>query len=150
VTTANVNLNAGLVTGVVVGRSGVTLLARLLGSLGTLVTKATVSGIAYKVVDLTLGTVLGTGTFVVASSIFDALVQTDPRWVRDNARAVGPDGLFGYNFLATLPAVTFPAALLTGRANLTPADRVHCDVTFTPTSGEVFVVPYEWTPIAAY
>jgi hypothetical protein len=150
VPTANVNLNAGLVTGIVVGRSGVTLLARLLGNLGTPVTKATLSGIAYKVSDLTTGLVPGTGTFTVATSIFDALVQNDPRWVRDSARAVGPDGLYGYNFLATLPAATFPAALLTGRANLIPPDKLHCDVTFTPTSGEAWVVPYEWTPIAAY
>lgn len=145
----NVSLNCGLITGIVVNRSGVTLMARLLGNLGTPITIATVASIAWKVSDLTTGLAVASGTFTVATTVFDSL-QMDSRWTLDNANALGPDQRYGYNFLAVLPAATFAATVLTGQANLTPADRLRCDVTFTPVSGEVFAVPFEWVPIASY
>jgi hypothetical protein len=146
----NVSLNMGLITGVVVNRTGVTLLARLLGSLATPITQATVASIAWKLSDLTAGTVVAAGTFVVAATILNALVQNDPRWTADSANSPGPDGLWGYNFAAVLPASTFPATPLTGQALLMTPDTLQCDVTFAMQDGTQFVVPYRWTPLAAY
>ncbi len=143
-------LNAGLTTGVVVQRSGVVLMARVLGNLGTPVTRATLSTLAWKVSDLSAGAAVGSGTFTVNGTVYDALQQNDPRWTRDSAGLPGPDGAFGYNFLATLPASTFGATPLVGRADLIPAPLYQADVTFTAADASVFDVPFQWRPLGAY
>ena len=95
-------------TGVVVDASGVALFARVLGADGVPITQADIQSIAYTVTDLTLGTTLGTGTLPVASTVFNNLVQTDPRWTVDSALRLGPDGAYGYNFQSTLASTLFP------------------------------------------
>ncbi len=144
-------LNVGAITGIVVGRTDVTLLARVVGYLGTPITPADVAAISWQVSDLTAGTVLGTGTFAVASVVFGGLVQTDPRWTRDSQQAPGPDKQWGYNFLAVVPASAFAGPALVPLANAYPPDQLQADVTMTPASGNPFrLPPFLWKPIASY
>jgi hypothetical protein len=145
-----VRLNAGILTGLVVGKSGVTLMARILGNAGVPITPATINAIAWQVSDLTQGTVVGSGTFVVAAAVFNALVQGDTRWTRDSALSPGPDGLNGYNFLGVIPAATFAVATLVPASELLPPDQLQADVAFTPVSGEPFRVVYRWKAVPAF
>lgn len=144
-------LNYGVITGLVVGASQVTLMARILGQLGTPITQATVATIAWQVSNLTQGTVVGNGSFVVANTVFNALVQADPRWIRDSVYTPGPDGAYGYNFAAVLPASTFAPSTLGPGQNLQPPDVLRCDVNFGMADGSNFRVPYTWksTPVYA-
>lgn len=136
----------------VAGASGVTLLARIRGQSGQLVTPASVSSIAYAVTDLDAGLVLGTGTFA-ASTVLSGLVQGDPRWAADSPSSPGADGASGYNWAATLPASLFavdaPAAPVPPASQALPR-RIRCDVAFTPVSGEPFRVAFQWEASRAY
>lgn len=131
-----------VVTGVVTGPAGVSLLARLLGAAGTPVTRASLTSIGWSLADLTALAQLAAGTFAVATSVFDGL-QTDPRWSADAV---------GYNFLATIPAASFTlAALAAGAPGAGAAPRRYqADVLFTPASGEVFRVPFLFTMAPSY
>ena len=127
-------------------RHGVTLLARIAGNAGVPITQSTLSKIQYALTDL--GSPIGVGvktgaltTLTITSVVFDSLQQSDPRWTRDSVGSPGPDGLWGYNFLATLPASLF--------AN-TNMNRQHIDVKFTPVTGEVFYGQWEWSPLPTY
>ncbi len=145
------SLTTGIITGIVVTKTDVTLLARVVGNLGTPVTQATISAISWQVSDLTLGTVLGTGTFVVASVIFNSLQQADTRWVRDSATQLGVDKAWGYNFLAVIPASAYAGPALIAMANAYLPDVLQADVTITPTTGNPFkLAPYQWQPISSY
>ena len=125
-------------------RTGVTLLARVAGNAGVPVTQASLTSVQYALTDL--GTPAGSNpvtgaltALTISSVIFDQLQQSDPRWSRDSAASPGPDGLWGYNFLATLASTLF-----------TSTNRQHVDVVFTPLTGQPFRQPFEWTPIATY
>ena len=132
--------------GVIPSATGVVLLARVLGNQGVPVTQASLSAIAWTLTDLTTPAALSSGAFAVASVVFDALQQADPRWTRDSAAVPGPDGRWGYNFLATLPAGLFaisPAPTV-GLLAATPV-RYQADVAFTPAAGEPFRQVFQWT-----
>jgi len=135
------------------GKSGVTLLARLRGSDGRLVTRASLSSIAYTVSDLSAGTSLGTGTFTISTTVYDSLQQGDPRWSADSAREPGPDGSHGYNFAAELPASLFALTTLAEPGVLSgPArpGRIQADVAFTPASGQAWRVVFAWDSYPVY
>lgn len=133
-------MSLGLITGIVVSGSGVTLMARILGNTGRPITRASLSSITYNVQNVTDATVEGTGTLTIASVVFDSLQQTDPRWTRDSADEPGEDGAWGYNFLATMAASLFADG----------GDRIQVDVKFTPASGEAFIVPFSFVPVTTY
>ena len=144
-------LSKSVITGAAVpGRTGVALFARLRGSGGALLTQASIASIA--VSDLTNGVSLGSGSFVVAASVFDALVLTDPRWTVDNAAAPGADGAYGYNFLAVLPATLFALTAIVAPTSplVRPQYRqIQADVAFTLAS-EPFRVTWQWVQLATY
>lgn len=128
---------AVVITGSVAGKSGVVLLARIVGQNGVPITPATIISVTYTLTDLvTLAQVVG--SFVVASVLSNSL-QIDPRWTIDSAARPGADKQWGYNFAATLPA-----------SIMTSANRQRCDVVFTPVAGEPFRVPFEWLPKQVY
>lgn len=100
------------------------LLARLVNADGDYITQSTISSIAYQVFDLgAAGAQSSTGTFVVASTVFNSL-QTGMEWSRDDT---------GYNFKATVPASAFPTA----------RRQYRVEVAFTPSSGDVFYAMFE-------
>jgi hypothetical protein len=142
-------MNVGSISGQVAAGSGVTILARLRGQDGSLVTQASLTSIAYSVANLTEGEVVGTGSLTVSTCVYDSL-QTDARWTQDTASRPGPDGATGYNFAATLPASLFPETTLTSAVARSAPPRVQVDVTFTPTSGQPFRVVWSWTPVRVW
>lgn len=146
-----VRLSAGIITGLVVGRGTVVLMARILGSLGVPITAATVTSIAYQVTDLTAGTILTSGALTPASVVFNALVQNDPRWTRDNLYNPGPDGNWGFNFLAalTVPAITADN-VLTPNIDQQVMHLVQADVGLTMADGSLIVVAYRWRPLESF
>ncbi len=136
----------GIVTGIAVANSGVTLLARIVGNLGTPITVATMTNPVYvTVTDLTLqaqGLWTPQSALLPAPSacIFNALVTNDPRWTRDSQLNPGPDNLWGYNFSYTIPATYVTNG----------GDRYQADVAFIPVSGQPFRVVYQFTPVKVY
>ncbi len=142
------------ITGVVVANSGITLMARMVGQNGQLVTIASItSPIQYSVRDLTAGsttTALATlGT--PASLLYDNLQQNDPRWSIDSADEPGEDGRHGYNFLATLDSGLFTAFDVESEEpyKVTP-HRWQVSVVFTPVSGEPWHVPFQFTAVPTW
>jgi hypothetical protein len=83
---------------------------------GSLLTQAAISSITYLVKNKA-GTTTSSGSFTVASVVFDAL-QTADRWTLDAT---------GFNFAGTLPAACFPA----------PGWH-RAEIKFTPASGSAF------------
>lgn len=146
--------NKSVITGPAIpGRTGVVLLARVRASNGQLITQASLSSIAYTVSNVTLGTTLGTGTFTISSTVFDALQQGDVRWQEDSADEPGPDGVHGFNFAATLDDALFVLITLAAPGVLSgPASPqlIQCDVAFTPTSGEPWRVAFRWQKLPVY
>lgn len=117
------------------GRSGVTLMARIVGNTGDLITQASISSIAYGVTDLDDdNTSITTGTQTVASVIFDSLQQTDNAWTVDDADNLGEDGRWSYNYKWTLAGTVVTVAL--------SGHRFQIDVRFTPVTGEPFTIPF--------
>lgn len=140
-----------LITGQAVpGNAGVALMARIRGNNHALVTQASLSSITYTVynvqpvVDGTgSATVVTTSTaLTIPSVIYDSLQQQDGLWVKDGPGNLGPDGSWGYNFKTVIPASNFTVAA--------SGDRYRVDVKFTPTSGEPFRLPFEFTTIQVY
>ena len=142
-------MNVGSISAQVAAGSGVTVLARLRGQTGALVTRASLSSITYTVSDLRAGAVVGTGSLTPSAAVFDDL-QTDARWTQDSEARPGPDGAWGYNFAGTLPASLFPATTLTAAAARAAPGRVQVDVVFTPTTGQPFRVVWSWTPVRVW
>lgn len=143
-------MGLGVITGQAVANQGVFLAARLRGATGVLVTQASLAAVLYTASDLTAGVQLGTGSFPIASSVFDALQQSDPRWTKDSAAYPGPDGAWGYNFAQVLPAALLPiTALVPGQPPPAP-HRVQVDVTFTPVSGQPVRVVFAFTPVPVF
>lgn len=135
-------------------RTGAVLLARVRAGTGDLVTRASLASIGYVVSNLTLGTSLGSGSFVVNDCIYDALQQSDVRWKEDDASNLGPDGAHGYNFVATLPvSVLPPARTLAAPGVLSGPARPHdiqAEVRFVPVSGEAWVVVFQFQSLPVY
>lgn len=122
------------------GQSDVTLLARITAGQNTLVTTGTLSTIAYWLTDLTMGTVLQSNVaLTVAAAVFNAL-QYDLTWTKDGPTNPGPDGRYGYNFRATVPA-----AQLT-----TPGHRYQADVEFVTTAGAKFTVTWIFNTVKVF
>lgn len=124
---------------VIAGKSGVTLMARIVGANGEPITQASLSSITYTVTDTTDTDTQSTGTLTISSVVFNDLQQQDRRWTADSQARPGRDGRWGYNFRATLPA-----------SIMTLTTKQQADVKFTPVSGEVFFVPFAWTPVRIY
>jgi len=146
----------GVVTGVGILRSGITLLARIRGQDGRLITQASLSSITFTVRDVTTSTTITSAqALTISSVIFDSLQQSDPRWDKDDADNLGSDGSHGYNFRATIPASNFTAVDVDSDPVPPAPDRVtahrfQCDVKFTPASGEAFFQPFSFTGIPVY
>lgn len=132
--------------------TGVTLLARLRGAAGALVTQASLSSIAWTALELTAGTELGTGTWTVSEVVYDSLQQGDPRWSADDASNPGEDGEHGFNFAATVAASLFASRTLAAESPLSPLvpKRFQVEVVFTPTSGQPFTVVWQWREQVTY
>lgn len=143
-------MSVGVISGRLTGKSPPVLAARIRGANGSLITQASLSSITYRVWNVTLQESVATGTLTISSVVFDELKQTDPRWRQDGPYNPGPDGAYGYNFLAILPAATFDDLFQTDEDRFFIADkhtheyRVRIDIQFTPTSGQGFVVPFEF------
>lgn len=142
-----------VITGSVTAKSGVTIMGRIRGANGALITQASLSTIAYVVSDLTAGTTSSSTSATISSVVFDSLQQTDPRWTKDNQFNLGTDGAYGYNFAITIPATTFPISTVeSGTPWSTPAQtKYQIDVIFTPVSGQPWRVVYQavTTPVFA-
>lgn len=131
--------------------SGVTLMARVRGNGGGLITRASLSTITYTVRDLTNATTIASAqSLTVASVVFDSLQQADPRWSRDSAAYPGGDSTHGFNFLATIPASHFDDVTVDSSTYDVTSHRYRVDVKFTPTSGEAFIIPFEFTALATW
>ena len=103
----------------------VTFLARVIGEDAVVLQQADVTSITFKVYDTTDDSETGTGTPVVANTIFDTL-QTDARWTADST---------GYNFKYLIPAASFPVGDRTY--------RVEFLFTLVTPAGYVFFVVYD-------
>src|SRR5438128_2171224 len=95
-------------------KSGVILMARILGYRGELVNQASFSAVAWVLQDLTTNTLVNTGTLVVSDVIFN-VTQYDLQWTKDSpSRPANPppdgDGYYGYNFKTILTAANFLTA----------------------------------------
>lgn len=146
--------NLGVISGTVVAGAAVTLLARIRGVAGQLVTVASLSSISYTVTDLTAGVQIASNQPLPAPVvIFDALIQGDPRWTRDTPSFPGPDGASGYNFATTLPASLFAQTSLARVGNnplQSDPHRWQVDVAFMDVSGNVFRVVFAFTPVPTW
>lgn len=145
----------GYVIGVAVSQTGAALMARLRGNAGALITKTSLSTITYVATNLTLGTSAAAVALTIGSVVFDALQQSDPRWTVDSVDRPGSDGSYGYNFLAVIPASTFPlgvfATPLPGMPIAPPAPaKFQVDVVMTPTTGEPFRMPFQFPVLPVY
>lgn len=141
----------GVVTGVGVCNSGVTVMARIMGNVGTPITQATLSGITYTVRDITAQTTVAQDVALTISQVvWDSLQQADPRWDLDDADNLGADGRYGYNFAATIPAAKFASYTVdSDTGNVTP-HRYQIDIEFTPASGERFVQAFQFLGVPTY
>ena len=145
-----------IVTGVVPARSGVTLLARIQGNDGNLITQASISSIAYRVADVSNGTQGSSTALTVSASVYNTLQRNDPRWNMDSEDAPGADGRWGFNFEATIPRSEFPVSSLTDADTSTedydePAPiQYQVDVTFTPASGQVWTAVFRLKALPVY
>ena len=129
----------GVVTGLVLGNSDVTLLARILGLNGQPVNIASIAGITWNIQDLTAQAEVASGSWVPSTVLFDSLQQNDPiRWDQDNVDNPGRDGLYGYNFLAMLPGNNFAVMDVDPITGLELPHKFQIDLEFTPFSGGRF------------
>lgn len=127
------------------GKTGVILMARIVGVNNTPIVQATISTITYAVQNVTQGTSAGTGSFTVSSVIYDNLQTADDSWNATMDTPANPspvDGLAGYNFRATIPA-----SILTPTEDL---DEYRADVKFVPASGEQFFQPFLFPLLLVY
>ena len=136
-----------LITGQAVpGNAGVWIAARIRSQAGALITQASLSTIAYDIVDVQayldsgddVTMVASATSLTVASVIFDALQQPSSAtslWTKDGPGNLGPDFSWGYNFAAVIGASNFTVA----RSGHT----FYIQVLFTPASGEQFRITYE-------
>lgn len=143
---------SSLITGVATIKSGVTLMARVRGNAGSLITQASFSSISFTVRDLTNGTTIVSGVALTISSVvFNTLQQGDPSWDKDSSINLGKDGSYGYNFKTTIPAVHFSNYDV---GTTQPFDvrphRFRVDVEMIPVTGEKFRIPFEFGTIPTW
>lgn len=143
-----------LITGQAVpGNAGVWIAARLRGNGGALVTQASLSTIAYDIVDeqayLDSGddvTMVASGTALTVASVIHDDLQQPPvgtsLWTKDGPGRLGADGEWGYNFSATIGASNFTVAR-SGHMHL-------IQVLFTPTSGEIFRAEFQFDTLKIF
>jgi hypothetical protein len=117
-----------IIKGVVIEDGGATLLARIVGNAGTVITQATITSITYQ--EFKKGTTIDIAVnspLTVSSVVFDAL-QTDAIWTIDST---------GYNFSYAAAATEFPD----GR------ETYEWEFKFTPSTGQVFYILYSISTI---
>lgn len=133
-------------------RSGLTLLARIRGNAGELITQASLSAIAYTVRNLTSATTIALDqALTISACIFDNLQQFDPRWDRDSQSRPGPDGAHGFNFCAVIPATNFTGYTVGSDAPYVVTSHIfQIDVCFTPTSGQKFYQSWRFSSLPVY
>ena len=137
----SVSATIPITTGIVVAKSGATIMARISGPLGKTVIQSDLTEIAITLTDLATGeAIVERLSLSLSAVVVNGLIQNDPRWSKDSAEFPGPDGLWGYNFLTTIGA----ASILNG------GDRYQADVAFTPVVGEQFRVVFQFTPVTVY
>lgn len=134
-------MSVGVITSVVTANAGIVLMARVLGVAGQPVTPGSIATIAWQATDLLAGTIAGSGTFTVASSIFANLVTNDPRWTAD---------AIGYNFLGLIPAGTLPAASPGGALQQATPRPYQIDVKFTGADGSIGYAVYQCMALPVY
>ncbi len=117
----------GVVESKTVAKSGVTLMARVVGAGGTPITQASIGSISYAVQDVTEGTRVASGSISVAGTVYDSLQP----WAEDAN---------GYNFAWTTPASS--TAYTPANVPFIQPHQFQVDVQFTPVSGEPFIVPF--------
>jgi len=110
---------------------GATVLARIVGNDGSVVTQASLTSIAYLVYDKSSAANVITGSVTIATSVFDTL-QDDDRWPDTEPT--------GYNFRHALPATAFP----------TGGHEYQVEYKVTPDSGEVFYIVCEVEALHTY
>lgn len=134
----------GIVTGVVVSASGVTMMARIRGQGGSYITQASLSSITYSIRDLSTATTTGTGSLTVSSVVFDNL-QLDNRWTKD---------AIGYNFRTTFASGSFDNFDVGDSddaiAYQITRHRYQVDIRFVPASGQGFNQPFQFSPIPTW
>jgi hypothetical protein len=152
-------MGVAVITGqAIANRSGVTLLARIVGQNGQPITQASLSKIQYALTDFGAGVRASTPgppnpapttgllrTVTISTTVFDALQQNDPRWTKDSAANLGVDGLWGWNFLFTIPLIESD-----GIAMLTSGNRQQCTVVFTPVTGQSFRALFQWSMVESF
>lgn len=112
--------------------SAAVFMARVLGSDGTALQQADVTGITCKVFDLDSAsptTAVASPTIVVASVIYDTLQTSDVRWTKDST---------GYNFLHAMPPSAFP----------TGGHRYRVEYLCDPASGDDFFLAFDHYVVA--
>lgn len=144
------SLTRARVLGQAVARSGVTLMARVLGHEGRPITRASLTSIEFTIGELTTATAVASGTCVVSNTVFDDLQQSDPRWTQDSAANPGADGRWGYNFAATLEATNFALTTLAAEDDLAAPRSYQIDLVFTPVSGQPWRVVFIITTTRAF
>lgn len=126
---------SGMVSGRGVASSGVVLMARVIGANGVKITQALLTSIAYMLTDLTARTSGSTRALTISSVVYDTY-QTDAGWTEDST---------GYNFRYTIPAADLAWTPAFDDVTETPIPHLfQADVKFVPTSGEPFVVPFQF------
>lgn len=115
----------GLIRGLLVHGSGLTVAGMVVGQDGLAITASTLASISYVVNKFNSDgtrTQTGSGSLTPSAVVYSPPVAGDPRF----PTSVLPDG---YSFLATIPATDFTAEGLFHRV----------DVTFVPLQGEPWV-----------
>lgn len=80
--------------------TGPIVMARITGTLGTAITQASLSSIAYSTFDTSGAAVSGAaGTLTIADVVSDTLITNDTRWTVDTT---------GRNFIDEIPAAALP------------------------------------------
>lgn len=101
--------------------TGVIVMARINGNLGTAITQASLSEIAYSTYDTNAEAAVSgaSGTLTISSVVSDTLITNDVRWTKDTT---------GYNFIDTIPATALPDGGVTYAR----------EYKFTPATGQPF------------
>ncbi len=120
----------GIIRGVSVRDSGLTLAGLVYGQAGVPITQASLTSASYTVTRTNADrstTITGSGTLTVSAVVFDTAQTTDPRYTIAG----------GYNFLYTLPHTCFASPNL-----------VHLiEILFVPVTGEQFKQIAQTSPL---
>ena len=121
---------AAIIVGDTLQNGAFNVIARVVGAAGDPVTIATLTDISYQVRNTNSSVkTIDTTVLTIANVVFDSL-RIDDLWVVD---------AFGYNFLLTVPGTGIPSL-----------DPHQIDISFTPITGEKFLVSAKTTPLATF